>query len=244
MPWCAFKHLLFYETWADRSFLRLMIRHDIAMTMKGQPARDLCRHFIQRWNHLLRIKNHSMAMPFLVPPPDYSIHELSELGLTGTCEIQVCRSCGPCESPGLSRLYQNLTDATLNMLLLLSGSMGTPSRVEHSIQNAYLKGLWIALLWSRYSLLTARRTISHSAQRTLRLHREPILYHLDRRRGHCHREPNWRRAREPHHPGPRGGHPLARMHRHPELARVPLPNRHGRGQLGGLESLGTFVVLC
>jgi phospholipase D1/2 len=26
------------------------------MQMVGQPARDLSRHFIQRWNHLLRIK--------------------------------------------------------------------------------------------------------------------------------------------------------------------------------------------
>lgn len=85
------------------------------MQMVGQPARDLCRHFSQRWNHLLRIKNHTTAMPFLVPPPDFSVKELTDRGLTGTCEVQVCRSCGP-------------------------WSMGTANRIEHSIQNAYLKG--------------------------------------------------------------------------------------------------------
>jgi hypothetical protein len=32
-----------------------------------------------------------------VPPPDFTVKQLQEEGLTGTCEIQVCRSCGPCE---------------------------------------------------------------------------------------------------------------------------------------------------
>ena len=31
-------------------------RHDVGMQVVGQPARDLCRHFVQRWNYLLRIK--------------------------------------------------------------------------------------------------------------------------------------------------------------------------------------------
>lgn len=95
-------------------------RHDVAMQMEGQPARDLGRHFIQRWNHLLRIKvrffpflnrsttsclalllvkkNHTLAMPFLIPAPDFSVAELQKQEFTGTCEIQICRSCGPCES--------------------------------------------------------------------------------------------------------------------------------------------------
>jgi phospholipase D1/2 len=54
-------------------------------------------------------------MPFLLPPPEFRPGELIQLGLTGTCELQVCRSGGP-------------------------WSLGTPGRIEHSIQNAYLKG--------------------------------------------------------------------------------------------------------
>jgi phospholipase D1/2 len=54
-------------------------------------------------------------MPFIVPPPEFKPAELTELGLTGTCEMQICRSSGP-------------------------WSLGTVDRVEHSIQNAYLKG--------------------------------------------------------------------------------------------------------
>ena len=90
------------------------------MQVVGQPARDLARHFVQRWNHLLRIKNHSRAMPFLLPPPEFKPGELAEMGLTGTCELQICRSAGP-------------------------WSLGTPDRIEHSIQNAYLKGEWSVL---------------------------------------------------------------------------------------------------
>lgn len=54
-------------------------------------------------------------MPFIIPPPEFRPAELTQLGLTGTCEMQICRSAGP-------------------------WSLGTADRVEHSIQNAYLKG--------------------------------------------------------------------------------------------------------
>lgn len=66
-------------------------------------------------------------MPFLVPPPEYKPGELSQLGLTGTCELQICRSAGP-------------------------WSLGTPDKVECSIQNAYLKGMYATLYTSLYVL--------------------------------------------------------------------------------------------
>src|SRR6266849_7137947 len=64
-------------------------------------------------------KNHSRVMPFLIPPSEFKPGELTQLGLTGTCELQICRSAGP-------------------------WSLGTSDRVEHSIQNAYLKGMYAA----------------------------------------------------------------------------------------------------
>ena len=93
--------------------------HDIGLQIIGQPARDLCRHFIQRWNLLLRMKNHKRFMPFLLPPPDFSARELDKLQLTGTCEAQICRSVGP-------------------------WSMGTPNRIEASIQQAYIKAIQLS----------------------------------------------------------------------------------------------------
>lgn len=56
-------------------------------------------------------------MPFLLPPADFTERELGELELQGTCEVQICRSCGP-------------------------WSMATNTKIEHSVQNAYLKGGW------------------------------------------------------------------------------------------------------
>jgi phospholipase D1/2 len=60
-------------------------------------------------------QNHTRKMPFLLPPPEFKPGELTQMQLTGTCEMQICRSAGP-------------------------WSLGT-KKTEHSIQNAYLKGL-------------------------------------------------------------------------------------------------------
>ncbi|KAJ7758541.1 phospholipase D [Mycena maculata] len=106
------------EDMYDRSKIPRMPWHDVAMQVVGQPARDLCRHFVQRWNYLLRIKNHTRIMPFLLPPPEFKPGELTEMQLTGTCEMQLCRSAGP-------------------------WSLGT-KKTEHSIQNAYLKAIQLS----------------------------------------------------------------------------------------------------
>ncbi|OAX33335.1 phospholipase D [Rhizopogon vinicolor AM-OR11-026] len=105
-----------FDDMYDRTKVPRMPWHDIGMQVVGQPARDLARHFVERWNYLLRMKNHSRHMPFLLPPPEYRPGELIAMGLTGTCEMQICRSAGP-------------------------WSLGTCNRIEHSIQNAYLKAI-------------------------------------------------------------------------------------------------------
>ncbi|BGP07097.1 Phospholipase D1 [Rhodotorula toruloides] len=102
-----------FEDMYDRGKVPRQPWHDIGLQIIGQPARDLCRHFIQRWNYLLRIKNHSVKMPFLLPAPDFTPEQLQNQRITGTCEVQICRSVGP-------------------------WSMGI-SHIEHSIQNAYIK---------------------------------------------------------------------------------------------------------
>lgn len=54
-------------------------------------------------------------MPFLIPAPDFTTKQLSDLGIVGTCEIQALRSASP-------------------------WSLGI-DHVEHSIQNAYIKAI-------------------------------------------------------------------------------------------------------
>ncbi|KAI5356651.1 putative phospholipase D/Transphosphatidylase, PX domain superfamily [Septoria linicola] len=101
-----------YEEMYDRSRVPRMPWHDIAMQLVGQPARDVGRHFVQRWNFVLRSRVATRPTPVLMPPPEYEQEELEHLGMTGTCQVQILRSCGP-------------------------WSIGTPGKTEHSIMNAY-----------------------------------------------------------------------------------------------------------
>ncbi|KAI9768853.1 MAG: Phospholipase D1 [Geoglossum simile] len=103
-----------YEEMYDRTKVPRMPWHDISMQVVGQPARDLTRHFVQRWNYILRQRKPSRPTPFLLPPPDFVPADLEALGLDGTCEVQILRSCSP-------------------------WSIGTANLVEHSIMNAYIK---------------------------------------------------------------------------------------------------------
>ncbi|KAL1851797.1 Phospholipase D1 [Paecilomyces lecythidis] len=103
-----------YEEMYDRSIIPRMPWHDISMHVIGQPARDLTRHFVQRWNYILRQRKPTRPTPFLLPPPDFNPGDLEALGLDGTCEVQILRS---------SSMW----------------STGTPDVTEHSIMNAYVK---------------------------------------------------------------------------------------------------------
>lgn len=101
-----------YEEMYDRSKTPRMPWHDVAMQVVGQPARDLTRHFVQRWNYVRRNRRITRPLPFLLPPPDFRDEDLEALGLTGTCEVQILRSAS-------------------------TWSLGT-QQTECSIQNAYL----------------------------------------------------------------------------------------------------------
>ena len=98
----------------DRTKIPRMPWHDVGMQIVGQPARDLTRHFVQRWNYILRQRKPTRPTPFLLPPPDFAPDELHALGLDGTCEVQILRSA-------------------------CAWSIGTQNKTEHSIMNAYVK---------------------------------------------------------------------------------------------------------
>lgn len=102
-----------YAEMYDRNKTPRMPWHDISMQVVGQPARDLTRHFVQRWNYVLRGRKPTRPTPFLLPPPDYVPADLEALGLNGTCEVQILRSAS-------------------------NWSLGI-QETEHSIMNAYCK---------------------------------------------------------------------------------------------------------
>ena len=109
-----------YGEMYDRTKTPRMPWHDIGMQLSGQPARDLGRHFAQRWNYLLRQRKApgrrgpTRPIPMLLPSPDLTPEDLAAMRMNGTCEVQMLRSCG-------------------------EWSIGTPDRTEHSIQEAYIK---------------------------------------------------------------------------------------------------------
>lgn len=108
-----------FDSMYDRNVIPRMPWHDVHMMTVGEGARDISRHFVQRWNYLLRQKRPSRPTPLLTPPSDFTEDELRfspffrNLLDESTCELQILRSAG-------------------------SWSMGL-KETERSIQNAYLK---------------------------------------------------------------------------------------------------------
>lgn len=104
-----------YDDMYDRNEVPRMPWHDVHMMVTGQAARDVSRHFVQRWNYLLRQKRPSRFTPMLLPPADLTQDQIRNANLEGTCELQFLRSS-------------------------CSWSLGL-KEPEHSIQNAYLKAI-------------------------------------------------------------------------------------------------------
>ncbi|OBA20145.1 phospholipase D [Metschnikowia bicuspidata var. bicuspidata NRRL YB-4993] len=104
-----------YESLYDRNVVPRMPWHDVHMMTSGEVARDLARHFVQRWNYLLRQKRPSRLTPLLTPPPDLTEEQVKEMNLDGTCEIQVLRSSGSW-SLGLKEHEQSIQQAYLKLI--------------------------------------------------------------------------------------------------------------------------------
>ena len=104
-----------WEDMYNRERTPRMPWHDMGMQLVGQPARDLSRHFVQRWNCLVRQRRkHTRPTPFLLPPSEFPKDQLRLSNCEGTCEVQMLRSAA-------------------------EWSLGTPKKDECSIQNAYVK---------------------------------------------------------------------------------------------------------
>lgn len=104
-----------YEDLYDRNKVPRMPWHDILMVTSGQVARDLARHFVQRWNYVLRQKRPSRWTPLLVPPPEMTPEEVKALKLDGSCEVQVLRSSGNW-SLGLKEHEESIHQAYLKLI--------------------------------------------------------------------------------------------------------------------------------
>lgn len=67
-----------FADFIDRYSTPRMPWHDIASVVHGKAARDVARHFIQRWNFtkIMKKKYRSLSYPFLLPKSQTTAHEL------------------------------------------------------------------------------------------------------------------------------------------------------------------------
>jgi len=115
-----------FEDNQDRTKLPRMPWHDVSMRLVGPAARDVSRHFVQRWNFLRRKKPTApkRPTPMLLPVPDDYTHSLTvddpricHPHTSEACKVQILRSVSP-------------------------WSIGSvDDHVEHSIQTAYCESI-------------------------------------------------------------------------------------------------------
>ncbi|KAG2183771.1 hypothetical protein INT43_006782 [Umbelopsis isabellina] len=88
----------------DKKVIPRMPWHDVALGMVGPPARDVARHFVQRWNHVKSTKGHKRTnLPFLTPKGEF-VSARDETKFNGTCRVQIVRSSAEW-SQGITREY-------------------------------------------------------------------------------------------------------------------------------------------
>lgn len=68
------------EDMIDRKTVPRMPWHDCHCRLEGQPARDVARHFIQRWNYSVSTRKKSRKLHHLVPMKDYPITVIEKNG--------------------------------------------------------------------------------------------------------------------------------------------------------------------
>ncbi|XP_003962430.2 phospholipase D1a [Takifugu rubripes] len=84
-----------FDDFIDRYTTPRMPWHDIASAVHGRAARDVARHFIQRWNFtkIMKPKYRSLSYPFLLPKSHSTANELRyQIPDCVTAKVQVLRS--------------------------------------------------------------------------------------------------------------------------------------------------------
>uniref|UniRef100_A0A8C7ZE32 Phospholipase n=1 Tax=Oryzias sinensis TaxID=183150 RepID=A0A8C7ZE32_9TELE len=84
-----------FDDFIDRYTTPRMPWHDIASVVHGRAARDVARHFIQRWNFtkIMKPKYRSLSYPFLLPKSHSTANELKyQVPGSVNAKVQVLRS--------------------------------------------------------------------------------------------------------------------------------------------------------
>ncbi|XP_021326023.1 phospholipase D1 [Danio rerio] len=107
-----------FDDFIDRHITPRMPWHDIASVVHGQAARDVARHFIQRWNFtkIMKPKYRSLSYPYLLPKSHTTANEIKYQvpGCTQT-NVQVLRSASDW-SAGIKYHEESIHTAYVNAI--------------------------------------------------------------------------------------------------------------------------------
>ncbi|KAL4718254.1 hypothetical protein ACJJTC_002346, partial [Scirpophaga incertulas] len=115
--------------------------HDVGIVVQGAAARDVARHFIQRWNAIkLEKARLNASYPYLLPKSYYDIKPLQDLENVLNVDITNVS----CQIDGRRNINQVYIEALLrysfDTFTVSSWSCGflDPDTVEQSIHQAYV----------------------------------------------------------------------------------------------------------
>ncbi|KAG0289653.1 Phospholipase D1, partial [Dissophora globulifera] len=144
----------------EKRLLARMPWHDVSLGVAGQPARDIARHFVQRWNFVKLekgMKKSKARMKFLTPKGEF-VSTRNESGWTGTQKVQILRS-STLWSQGVD-LERSIQDAYLTSI----------AKAEHFI---YIENQFFVTLAAENGNPDIKNTIGIAlVERILRAHRE------------------------------------------------------------------------
>lgn len=107
-----------FADFIDRYTTPRMPWHDIASAVHGKAARDVARHFIQRWNFtkIMKSKYRSLSYPFLLPKSQTTAHELKyQVPGSVHANVQLLRSAADW-SAGIKYHEESIHTAYVNVI--------------------------------------------------------------------------------------------------------------------------------
>ncbi|XP_004675021.1 PREDICTED: phospholipase D1 isoform X2 [Condylura cristata] len=107
-----------FADFIDRYTTPRMPWHDIASAVHGKAARDVARHFIQRWNFtkIMKPKYRSLSYPFLLPKSQTTAHELKyQVPGSVHANVQLLRSAADW-SAGIKYHEESIHTAYINVI--------------------------------------------------------------------------------------------------------------------------------
>ncbi|XP_019388279.1 PREDICTED: phospholipase D1 isoform X1 [Crocodylus porosus] len=148
-----------FADFIDRHTTPRMPWHDIASVVHGKAARDIARHFIQRWNFtkIMKPKYRSLSYPFLLPKSQQTANELKyQVPESVLATVQVLRSAADW-SAGIKYHEESIHAAYINV-------------IENSKHYIYIENqFFISCADDR---VVSNRIGDAIAQRILKAHRE------------------------------------------------------------------------